>query len=152
MIELEPDVEVSQEWTLSDRLEDTPPGPELGSFLATVDRAGLDSDELLRLAVARQRLIAHHEAQMLAELHAIARMIPKGDPLPRAVTRQQGKYPWAEVDAAFALRWTHARAAGQLVFADEVIDRLPMVYRALEAGDIDVPKARVIVDLLGVCG
>lgn len=120
------------------------PGPELAVLLAGVDRSGLDADDLLRLAQARSRLVAHQEAQLLADLHAVARKVPDSGPLPGR--RDPGKYPWAECEVAFALRWTHSRATGQLAFSDELIDRLPQVFAALSAGLLDVPKARLIAD------
>jgi hypothetical protein len=48
------------------------------------------------------------------------------------------------VEAALALRWTYPRAADQLIFADEVIDRLPAIHEALVAGEIDVPNELLI--------
>jgi hypothetical protein len=74
---------------LPEDLELMGPGPELAVVLASVDRSGLDPEQLLRLARARDRLVAHCE---------------------------------------------------------ELIDRLPAVFAALGAGEIDVPKARVLVD------
>jgi hypothetical protein len=123
-----------------------PPGPELAEIVSAVDRTRLGPADLLRVAQARLRLIAQLEAQLLADLHLVARTVPEQGPLPRSVSRQQGKFPWAEVECAFALRWTHARAAGQLAMADEVIDRLPAVHQALAAGEIDPPKAYLLVD------
>jgi hypothetical protein len=142
--------DVSESVSLRDELEATPPGVALHTVLAGVDRSGLDAGELLRLAMARQRLIAHQEAQLLADLHAVARTVPEQDvPLPDRISRRAGKYPWAEVEAAFAFRWTQGRAVGQFILADEVIDRLPQLFAALDAGVIDVPKALVVVELLG---
>ncbi|MGH3682077.1 MAG: DUF222 domain-containing protein, partial [Natronosporangium sp.] len=129
---------------LPEDLEAMPPRPELAVLLAGVDRSDLDADDLLRLAQARSRLVAHQEAQLLADLHAVARKVPDSGPLPGR--RDPGKYPWAECEVAFALRWTHRRATGQLIFSDELIDRLPAVFAALSAGQLDVPKARLIAD------
>ncbi|MPZ27071.1 MAG: hypothetical protein GEV12_11830 [Micromonosporaceae bacterium] len=63
--------------TLPEDLEAMPPGPELPVLLASVDRSDLDSDGQLRLARARSRLVAHQEAQLLADLHAVARKVPR---------------------------------------------------------------------------
>jgi hypothetical protein len=141
--------DVSEQIPLAEELAQTPPGVRLHRVLAGADRLGLDADELLELATARQRLIAHQEAQLLADLHAVARRVPAGPSLPDSVSRRAGRYPWAEVESALALRWTHGRAAAQMQFADEVIDRLPRLFTALDTGQIDVPKARVVADLLG---
>lgn len=137
-------VHMSQCVALPDDLEVMPPGPELAAVVATVDRSALDAADLLRVARARQRLVAHQEAQLLADLHRVARAVPDDGRQPGR--RDPGKYPWAETETAFALQWTHGRAAGQLMFADDVIDRLPELFAALDAGEIDVPKARLIVE------
>ena len=98
MIDLADDADdlsdVSELLSLRDELEEAPPGVPLHTVLAAADRSGLDAGELLRLAAARQRLIAHQEAQLLADLHAVARRVPQHDvPLPDRVHRQAGKYP-----------------------------------------------------------
>jgi hypothetical protein len=129
---------------LPDDFDVMPPGPRLAAVVASVDRSVLDASDLLRVARARRRLVAHQEAQLLADLHRVARVVP--DHGRQAGRREPGRYPWAETEAAFALRWSHGRAADQLVFADEVIDRLPQVFDALDAGELDVPKARAICD------
>jgi hypothetical protein len=98
----------------------------------------------LRVARARLRLVAHQEAQLLADLHRVARVVP--DDGPQIGRRDPGRHPWAETEAAFALRWTHSRAVGQMTFADDVIDRLPELFAALDAGDLDVPKVRIIAE------
>jgi hypothetical protein len=48
-----------------------PAGLELAAAVADVDRASLSDEDLVRLAQARQRLAAHVQAQLLADLHAI---------------------------------------------------------------------------------
>jgi hypothetical protein len=135
---------MSQCELLPDDIDVMPPGPELAAVVASVDRSMLDATDLLRVARARQRLVAHQEAQLLADLHRVARVVP--DDGPQIGRRDPGRYPWAETEAAFALRWTHGRAVHQLVFADDVIDRLPELFAALDAGDLDVPKVRIIVE------
>jgi hypothetical protein len=43
---------------LLEQLQETQPGPELATLLASVDRSDWDAEGLLRLAQAWQRLIA----------------------------------------------------------------------------------------------
>ena len=135
---------MSQSAALPDDFDVMPPGPRLAAVVASVDRSRLDAEDLLRVAAARVRLVAHQEAQLLADLHRVARVVP--DYGRQAGRKDPGRYPWAETEAAFALRWSHGRAVGQLLFADDVIDRLPVLFAALDAGEIDVPKARIIVE------
>jgi uncharacterized protein DUF222 len=130
---------------LVEQLQEMLPGPELATLLASIDRSSLDSEGLLRVAQARQRLIAHQESQFLMDLHAVARAVPDHGPQPGR-RDLAGKYPWAEVEAACALRWTYARAGVQMMLADEVIDRLPAIHAALAAGQIDMPKVHALTD------
>jgi hypothetical protein len=119
-----------------------PPGPQLAVVLAGVDRARLSDEDLVRLAQARHRLNAHLQAQLLADLHAIGARSDEavGRPVDSDARR------WAEVEIAFALTWTSRAASGQLGLADDLIDRLPVVFAALDAGEVDIPKARVLCD------
>jgi hypothetical protein len=119
-----------------------PPGPKLDAILAGVDRARLCDEDLVGLAQARNRQVAHLQAQLLADLHAI------GQRSDEAVGRPEGSGAgrWAEVEVALAMCWTGRAAGGQLGLADDVIDKLPVVFAALNDGTIDVPKARVLCD------
>jgi hypothetical protein len=129
---------------LPDDLALLPPGPALGFLLTDVDRAALDDGDLVRLAQARQRLVSHLQAQLLSDLHAI------GQRCDTAIGADPARGRWAEVEIAFALRWTSRAAANQLGLADDLCDRLPAVHAALNTGVIDVPKARVFADV--TCG
>jgi hypothetical protein len=119
-----------------------PPGPKLDAILAGVDRARLSDEDLVGLAQARNRQVAHLQAQLLADLHAI------GQRSDEAVGRPEGPGAgrWAEVEVALAMCWTSRAAGSQLGLADDVIDKLPVVFAALNDGTIDVPKARVLCD------
>jgi hypothetical protein len=48
-------LDVSESVSLAEELAETPPGVRLHRVLAGADRSGLDADELLELATARQR-------------------------------------------------------------------------------------------------
>jgi Domain of unknown function (DUF222) len=126
---------------LPDDVAIIPAGLDLAAAVASVDRAALSDDDLIRLAQARQRLVAHVEAQLLADLHAIGRRADK-----LLCKDEVDRHEWAETEIGFALTWTRTRAGGQLVFADNLLDRLPAVFAALDAGVIDVPKAMVFDD------
>jgi hypothetical protein len=139
------DMDVSEERSLAECLEETPAGVELAALLASVDRSQLDRAGLLRLAAARQRQVAHDEARLLADLHAVAQAFPDDD----ESLRRQGRYTWAEVETAMALRWTQGRASTQINLAEEVIDRLPQLHTAIAEGHLDIPKTLVITTLLG---
>jgi hypothetical protein len=133
------DVDEMRGW-LPEDLAVMPPGPQLATLLAGVDRARLSDEDLVTLTQARHRLVAHIQAQLLADLHAV------GNRSDQAVGRQADSTAnrWAEIEIAFALTWTARAADTQLGLADDVIKRLPVVFAALDSGTIDIPKARVM--------
>jgi hypothetical protein len=126
---------------LPDDLAILPAGLDLATALADVDRSSLSDKDLIRLAHARQRLAAHVQAQLLADLHAIGQ---RADP--QMCTTELERQDWAETEIAMAMTWTRTRAGAQLCLADDLMDRLPAVFAALDAGEIDVPKAMVFGD------
>ena len=96
-----------------------PAGVDLAAALAGVDRSSLSDEELIRLAQARQRLAAHVQAQLLADLHAIS---GRAD---RSLCRtEQERDEWAQSEVAFAMTWTQNRASGQLILAEQLLERL----------------------------
>jgi hypothetical protein len=64
---------------LPDDLERVPPGPELSALLAAVDRTALSARDRIRLARARNRLAAHVQAELVADLCAVGGDPPAGD-------------------------------------------------------------------------
>ena len=108
------------------------PGVQLGSALAAVDRSTLDGDSLVEVLIAQSRQLAHEQALLLADLVAVAEAVPVAE--------------FAPMEIGAALTWTRQTASAHLALAQDIVQRLPMVYDALLAGDIDLPKARVITD------
>ncbi len=130
---------------LPEELALIPAGPQLAAILAGVDRATLSDEDLVRLAQARQRLAAHLQAQLLADIHAIGQ---RTDDLFR--TDEQERRGWAECEVAMAMTWTSRAAGWQLSLAEDLVVRLPVVFAALDAGEIDVPRANVFA--VETCG
>ncbi|MEJ3746832.1 DUF222 domain-containing protein, partial [Actinomycetes bacterium KLBMP 9797] len=126
---------------LPDELALIPPGPHLATVLAAVDVSMLDDQDLVRYAQARQRQLAHDNAQLLSVLHELGR---RGD---EAIGGDPAERRWAQVEVAFAMRWTKTAASIQLGLADDLVERLPAVFAALDQGEIDAPKARVMSEL-----
>ena len=56
-------------------LDKLPPGPELAAALATVDRSRVGACDLHDLLEARVRLLAHVQAQVLADVWETARTV-----------------------------------------------------------------------------
>jgi hypothetical protein len=121
---------------LLEDLEHMAPGPELATLLSTVDRGALAPAGQVSLACARARLLAHVQGEMLADIAAVA---------------DTGDNPdFAADEIGFALHWTRSAAGQQVGLAIDLTGRLPQVHAALLAGELDLPRARVIADLTAV--
>lgn len=127
-----------RQW-LPEDLEAVPPGPQLATLLATVDRRALSDTDRLRLAQARNRLVSHQEAELLADVYATSWDEPPdegGDP------GQASRFPFSEVELALAMCWTRTAAGGRLEQARQLLEDLPAVHASLQAGEIDMPNGR----------
>lgn len=82
---------------LPEDLELTPPGPQLATLLAAVDRRRLSGRDRLRLAQARNRLVARQQAQLLEDLYAVTLQEPPAEAEVRP--EQASRYPWAETES-----------------------------------------------------
>ncbi len=127
-------------------LAELAPGPGLAAALASIDRSMLDGYGRVLVMQATARQAAHWQAQLFADLVAVAACPPgpvvPGVPVP--VTGETGEVAeFAAEEIAAALTWTRRMAEGQLELGWSLIHRLPAVHAALSEGRIDVPKARV---------
>lgn len=125
-------------------LAELPPGPALAAALASIDRSRLNGFDLVTVLQAQARQVAHEQAQLLADLVAVAHCPPGGPDAPVVRGEKIGEFAADEIRAA--LTWTRRAADDQLSLAVAVVERLPTVHQALAAGSIDLPKARVICD------
>jgi hypothetical protein len=127
-----------------------PAGPDLAAVLASVDRQALSGKDKVRLLRARHRLVAHLQGELYADMYAISQEeLPRGpDATPPG--EEPEEYPWATAEIAFALRWTHTAASVRLDQARRMLEDLPAVHAALSAGEIDVPKALLLCDAVGM--
>ena len=133
---------------LPEELEIQAPGGRLGAMLAGVgDRSVLDDGDLVMLARARGRQIAHLQAQLMADLVAIAgRCVPRvSEPLPGSGRRAE-PVDHAVDEIAAAMAWTSTAAVGQLDLAERLVGGLPQVHAAMLAGAVDWPKAKLLAD------
>jgi hypothetical protein len=134
---------------LVERLETTPAGPFLARLVASVDRAALDGSGALALAEARARLIAHEQAQFLADLAEVG-LVDWHTP-PGVVARMAAPDEFSVDRIAWTLHWSREAAHAHLLLASDLLHRLPTVYESLVAGRLDLARARVFHDaLLGV--
>lgn len=116
------------------------PGPALAALLAFIDVASLSGDEQLSVLRAQQRMASHYSAAAYGSMAAVADTVDaiEDDPVLAAESAA------AELRAALAL--TRRAADAELSLALRLRRRLPAVWTALSAGQIDVRRARVLVD------
>jgi hypothetical protein len=131
---------------LPERLTTMAPGPELAATLAGIDRSLLNGYELVMLVQAERRQVAHYEAASFETMTELAHCPPgyAGSRPERHATIDE----FASDELRAALSWTRRAAGSTLGVALEVTERFPVVLDALSRGEIDVPKARVIVNTL----
>jgi hypothetical protein len=133
---------------LPDGLAEMPPGPGLAAVLASIDRSGLSGFDMVVLLRARARQVAFEQAELAADLVAVG----------ACVRRESHGVPWvwdsdieglAAAEIAAALRWTRRSALSRFREAWGMVERLPAVWRALHAGLIDLPRAKVLIEGTG---
>ena len=132
---------------LPDGLAEMAPGPELALALAGLDRKMLNGHEMVIVLQARSRLVSHFQAELYADIMEVA-LSPPGDAssAPERI-EQLDEDSSAEIGAA--LRLTRRAADIALGTACDLVERVPEVWQALFAGEIDLPRARVICDHTG---
>ncbi len=116
---------------------------------AYAGRDGLDDDSQIGVLRAFRRLTSWAQARELAMIAALARRRPAdGSPpaAPGQFPARLSEFIGAEVAAALTL--TGKAADGQLGLALALAGR-PATAAALEAGEIDLPRAEVFISLLG---
>ncbi len=97
----------------------------------------LSADEALEAAAGWERMIAHAQAQQLAALDRFAALRPDGDGL---------LSEFAADEVAPVLVLSRGAAHARVDLATTLAQRLPETLAALRAGEIDLPRARVIVE------
>lgn len=115
------------------------PGPQLAAVLSSIDRSRLSGHDLVVLMQARNRQVAHDQAELLADMVEVSHCVD-GDM--ERVTEPM-EYAADEIRAALTL--TRRAAEAELDFATELREMFPQVWQALRSGSLDVRKARVIV-------
>ncbi len=136
--------DILERQVLSEDLEMIPPGPILAGYIDRIDRSRLNGHHLVRVMKAHARLEAHFAAEKMSVMAELAYCPPGG---PQAdVVRDSVEVEFASTEIAAALHLTRNAADSQLGFALQLRERLPQVWELLHCGDIDVPRARTIVD------
>ncbi len=116
------------------------PGPELAAFLSVVDPSQLSGHDQVLVLRAHQRMASHYQAKFYSNIAALTDAMLDFDEDVELATHA------AAMEVRAALRLTRRMAEMEIDFAQELVHRLPHVAQALEAGHIDVRRARVLVN------
>ncbi len=126
------------EWIPSD-LEKMTPGPDLAAILSGLDPCQLSGYDLVAVLCAQQRQISHDQARLYAVMVEVShRMDPESGWRDEAVE-------FASDEIRTALTLTRRAADSELGLATDLKERLPTLWAALDAGDIDLRRAKTIV-------
>jgi hypothetical protein len=120
-------------------LDRMPPGPALAAFLASIDVDRVSGFDRVIVLRAEQRMASHHTAQMYAAMAAVADHMEEAD-----VVDDELVWDAAATEIRAALRLTRRGAEAELDTALAIRQRLPLVWEAMRAGDIDWRRARVL--------
>jgi hypothetical protein len=117
------------------------PGPVMAAWLSAIDVDALSGYDRVVVLRAHQRLMTHYAAKTYRDMAAIT------DAVRDELLDVPGETEMAaEAEIRVALTWTRRLAESELTFALDVQQRLPRLFTLLEAGALDVRRAKVIVD------
>ncbi|NUR69336.1 MAG: DUF222 domain-containing protein [Hamadaea sp.] len=111
-----------------------PTGAELAAALEPIDPEELGRGEHVDMLAALARQTAHAQARLLQGMAAVA-------------ARSTG-VGFDSDEVAFALHLTRRGAQNQVALAQDLLTRLPMVWVALDRGELCLARARVFSDVL----
>ncbi|MGH3784317.1 MAG: DUF222 domain-containing protein, partial [Pseudonocardiaceae bacterium] len=114
------------------------PGPELARVLAGVELSRLSGFDCVEVLKAQYRQANHERARVLSAMVEVG-MRDGGDDLSRIAPDE---FSADEIRAALAL--TRRAAEGQFWLAHDLLTRLPAVHAAMDSGELDEPRARVL--------
>ncbi len=115
------------------------PGAQLALLLSSVDMDRLTGHELIVMLRAVRRMVSHYEALAFGVMAALRDRM--------AAEEDLAEFPElaASAEIRAALRLTRRAADRDLSMALELQDRLPQVGEALAAGEVDLPRAWVML-------
>jgi hypothetical protein len=124
-------------------LLDREPGPELAAFLSVVDPGELSGYDQVLVLQAHQKMASHYAARTYQNIAELADLMVEID------GEAEFGLDAAAMELRAALRLTRRMAEIEIDFADVLKHRLPAVGEALWSGEIDVRRARVLVNGTG---
>lgn len=127
-----------QQHFLPGNLEQLAPGLFLAAILAAVDRSKLSGHDVVRLMKARARLVSHDQAGFYADMGEVAYAYD-----PDTTARDSHPVEFAAEEIQTALHKTRRSTLPDLELALDLRVRMPQVWEAMTAGDIDLTRAKV---------
>ncbi len=125
-------------------LDTMEPGLMLAAVLSSIDVHALSGHGRIVVLRARQRMASHYAAHLYDDITAVADVIEEDFADDPEVANDATA---AEIRAALHL--TRRAANSELQMAHDLRRRLPRVWQALRAGDIDARRARAIAHSTG---
>jgi Domain of unknown function (DUF222) len=122
--------------TIPSHLDDMAPGPELAAALAGIDIELVSGHDRVTVLRAEQRMVSHYQARTYRAMASLPDVMEDDEP--------QWAFEAAAAEIRAALHLTRRAADTELQLAIDLDRRLPAVWGALAAGDIDPRKARLL--------
>ncbi|MDH3606161.1 MAG: HNH endonuclease [Acidimicrobiia bacterium] len=120
-------------------LDNLEPGPVLAGLLHAIDVEQVAGHDRVAVLRAHQRMASYYAAQVYEDMAAVSDAMHDLDDDPVLAVESAA----AEIRAA--LRLTRRAADSELSMALSLRRRLPRVWALLASGDIDVRRARVVI-------
>jgi hypothetical protein len=115
-------------------------GPFLAAVLSSIEVGDLSGHDRVIVLRARRRMVSHYQAQVYADMASVSDVLEAdfaGD------LELASDATSAEIRAALCL--TRRAADHELDMAVTLRDRLPNVWAVFNRGDLDTPRAKVII-------
>ena len=125
-------------------LERIAPGAELAAALASIDYSYLNPYELVSVLQAQQRQASHYQAASYWTMNEIVTAYQDPERANQRDLEEAAEGAAAEIGAA--LRLTRRSAEIETGLAIDLNRRVPSVFNALLFGELDMRRARVLVD------
>ena len=135
------DQDSSETQIIPSDLAEWEPGPYLGVVLSAIDPARVTGHDRVTLMKAHARQVSHDQAAYYRSIGEVATSVPNS---PDPLVRSDEWFEYANMEVRAALTLTRRAADSELGFAHDLLERLPEVWGALDAGTIDIRKAREI--------
>ncbi|MGQ0846866.1 MAG: DUF222 domain-containing protein [Sporichthyaceae bacterium] len=129
---------------LEDYLASLTPGPELGAVLGAISPADLCGHDAVSFLQAEYRQLAHQLARTGIAVSHVARCGPDGG---QHAQRMSDPDRWSKYEVKASLGLSRVAAEELVTLSWNLVDRVPEVGAAMLAGELDLPRAKVLIGL-----